>query len=193
MNPYLVQVPIYVPLPFLLQAQANYLSMLQGSQQLSFNLNENKKKLDEQMSCFSKLEANGVSAFRIISQPKDQIEKDLVEKEKVKENEKEKEKEKENVASSIRKPKKVSKPWHLPSHKLFRNAIFKQIYETLHDPQLVVVINRLNSVGCDVKKFALALESKLYYNADRLEDYLEFTTLKKRICEEIKKTKKVYI
>lgn len=170
MNPYLLQVPIYVPLPLLLQAHANYLSMLQKSQQ------------EVNSQSFHELEGSGVSAYSLLSFPPDPLKsgnKDPVQ-EKV-------------VISNIRKAKKVAKPWHLPSHKLFRNAIFKQIYESLHEPQMAVVLNRLMTVGCDVKKFAFALESNLYYSADRLEDYLEYTTLKKRICEEIKKTKKVYI
>jgi hypothetical protein len=198
MNPYLVQVPIFVPLPVLLQAQATYLNMLQNSQQLARPSDSQKQLEVPADSCLDKLEKKGVSAYSIISKAPEQIEKDLDEeerrqKEKEMEKEKEKEKEKEVVAASVRKSKKVAKPWHLASHKFFRNAIFKQIFDILHEPQLAVVLNRLNSVGCDVKKFALAIESKLYYNAERLEEYLEFTTLKKRVCEEIKKTKKVYI
>lgn len=188
MNPYLVQVPIFVPLPVLLQAQATYLNMMQNSQQQG-------KPLETPVdTCLDKLEKRGVSAYSIISKAPEEIEKDLDEEErKQKEKEMEKEREKEVVAASVRKSKKVPKLWHLASHKFFRNAIYKQIFDYLHEPQLAVVLNRLNSVGCDVKKFALAIESKLYYSAERLEEYLEFTTLKKRVCEEIKKTKKVYI
>jgi hypothetical protein len=191
MNPYMLQVPIYVPLPVLLQAQANYLSLLQKMQDVvppSNILDVDNNTIGSNSSSLHQLEKSGVSAYSLISRPQDHV--------NVKNNNNFTEVVKADtpaVVSHIRKGKKVSKPWHLPSHKLFRNAIFKHIFEELHDPLMSVVLNRLTSVGCDIKKFAFALESKLYYNAERLEEYLEFTTLKKRICEEIKKTKKVYI
>lgn len=169
MNPYLVQVPIYVSLPVLLQAQANYLALLQNMQQT------NNSSSSSMIHALKELEKSGASAYSVISKPS--VEKNLSEPIK-------------SQTAGIRKGKKVPKPWHLPSHKLFRNAIFKQILQTFHDPDFAVVLNRLTTIGCDVKKFAFALESKLYYSAERLEEYLEFTTLKKRISEEIKKTKK---
>lgn len=183
MNPYLIQIPIFVPLPALLQAQANYLALLQKPQQADVSEvnNSSSSSKSSDLHAFQELEKNGISAYSVITMPKEQFEKSFSETIKP------------QVTSNIRKAKKVSKPWHLPSHKLFRNAIYKQIVETLHDPNMAIVLNRLTSVGCDVKKYAFAIESKLYYNAERLEEYLEYTTLRKRICEEMKKTKKVYI
>jgi hypothetical protein len=190
MNPYLVQVPIYVSLPVLLQAQANYLALLQNMQQTnnllesSSGSSSSSSSSSSMINALKELEKSGASAYSVISKPSIQLaEKNLSEPIKSQ----------TVVNNNIRKGKKVPKPWHLPSHKLFRNAIYKQILQTLHDPEFAVVFNRLTSVGCDVKKFAFALESKLYYSAERLEEYLEFTTLKKRIGEEIKKTKKVFI
>lgn len=85
------------------------------------------------------------------------------------------------------------KPWHMASHKLFRKAIRRQLSVFLNDPQLICVKNRLDSIGYDLEKFSRALESKMYYEADCLEEYLEYTTLKKRMCEQLKKVRKIVI
>jgi len=71
--------------------------------------------------------------------------------------------------------------WHLASHKLFRDALQKQIFVCLHESFFSKYLLKLRSIGIDVHMFSKKMENFLYNAASRLEDYLEYSTLRQRI------------
>ena len=80
--------------------------------------------------------------------------------------------------------------WHLASHKLFRDALEKQIFVCLHEGFFSKYLTKLKSIGIDLHSFSKKMEFFLYYTASRLEDYLEYSTLRQRIVNSFRFVKR---
>lgn len=71
--------------------------------------------------------------------------------------------------------------WHLASHKLFRDALQKQIFVCLHEEFFSQYLLKLKLTGVDLHVFAKKMERFLYYSASRIEEYLEYSSLRQRM------------
>lgn len=77
--------------------------------------------------------------------------------------------------------RKKKPDWHLASHKLFRDALQKQIFVCLHEEFFSQCLLKLKLTGVDLHVFAKKMERFLYYSASRIEEYLEYSSLRQRM------------